>query len=162
MFHSNIQDALMGNCDFPDLVVPRDISTVINVSMGGLPLVIEGTHHLGAMKVFFDRNHGQANPPMWQSLEFRQLVPRDRPIDETKWDAFSCYMRTDGVIAQVSCWILKSSGGNDDNTTVRKIGPTYGQDCHMHQINIPIQQMPTDEQILVKTSTSETPEERKN
>jgi hypothetical protein len=32
----------------------------------------------------------------------------------------------------------------------------------MHQINIPIQQMPTDEQIVVKTSTSETPEERKN
>ena len=90
------------------------------------------------------------------------MVPHDRPIDETKWDVFSYYMRTDGVIAHVSHWILKSSGGNDDNTTVQKIGPTYGQDCHMHQINIPIQQMPTDEPVLLKTRPSETPEERKN
>ena len=64
MFHSNIQDALMGNRGIPDLVVPGDISTAINSSMGGLPLVIEGTYQVGTMQVFFDRNHGQANPPM--------------------------------------------------------------------------------------------------
>jgi hypothetical protein len=41
MFHSYIQDALKANHDIPDLVVPGDITTTINVSTDGLPLVIE-------------------------------------------------------------------------------------------------------------------------
>jgi hypothetical protein len=52
MFHSNIQDALMGNHDIPDLVVPEDITTLINVSTDRLPLVIEGTSQVGRVKVF--------------------------------------------------------------------------------------------------------------
>jgi hypothetical protein len=55
MFLSNIQDALMGNHDIPDLVVPEDITTLINVSTDRLPLVIEGTSQVGRVKVFLSR-----------------------------------------------------------------------------------------------------------
>jgi hypothetical protein len=99
---------------------------------------------------------------MRQRFEFRQLVSGGRPIDVTKRIAFGNYMRTDGVIAHVSHWIIKSSGGTDDNDEVQKIGPTYGKDLHMHQINILIQQQPIDDPVLLKTRPDETLEERRN
>jgi hypothetical protein len=49
------------------------------------------------VKVFFGRNPGNTNTP--------QLVPGGRPINETKWDVFGYYMRTDGVIYRVNHWI---------------------------------------------------------
>ena len=143
MFHSNIQDALKANHDILDLVVPGDTINSINVSRDGLSHVIEGTSQVGTVKVFFGRNPGNTNTP--------HLVSGGRPINETKRDVFGYYMRTDGVLAHVSHWILKSSGGNADNSEVEKIGPTYGQNRHMHQINILIQQKPTDDLVLLKT-----------
>ena len=55
---------------------------------------------------------------MRQRFEFRQLAPSGRPINVTKRVVFGDYMKTDSVITHVSHWIIKSSGGNNDNAEV--------------------------------------------
>ena len=104
-----------------DLVVPGDITNSMNVSTEGLPLVIERTTQVGTVKAIFDCNPSQATPLLRQRFEFR-LVPSGRPIDKTKRDVCGNYMKTDCMISHMSCFILKSSGRDNDNAEVQKLG----------------------------------------
>ena len=160
MFHPSLQDALKANRDIPALVIPGNITTGINISSDGLPLVIEGTSRVGTVKVFFDRNQSR-NSPTTQRFKLRQLVPGGMPIDVTKRDVFGNYMRTDGVTIHVNRWILKSADANNDDTEVQKIGPTYGKNSHIHLLKIRMQQHSIDELILLEANHSETPNDRK-
>ena len=87
------------------------------------------------------------------------MVPGGNPIDIANREVFGFYMRTDGVVAHMNSWVLKSVEG--DSNEVRKIGPKYGKDLYSHRLEDLIKQGHPNIPILSDMKHDESKEEHK-
>ena len=105
--------------------------------------MIEGMSQVRTIKVFFT------------TILDKSLKRWDSHSSKDSWfmvdqkNHFGYSMKTDGVIAHVNHWILKSYGRNDGKTEVQQIVPVYRKAHHMPKIN-------NDKQVLLKANPSKT------